>query len=92
MVRGVRREVKHVDQKFVENVLEMLGEVPTGQIVAQIRNQRVRANVNVPQLMGRLAFAAQCASQDLPTSYQRMHGALDLIMALGGYAEIPANY
>ena len=85
--------MKHVDKRFVEEeVLEMLGEVPTRQIVAWIKSHRARSNVNVPQLMGRLAFAAQCASQDLPTGYERMHGALDLIMELGGYAEIPARY
>jgi hypothetical protein len=85
-------EVNHMDKRFVEDVLEMLGEVPTGQIVARIKSQGARSNVSVPLLMGRLAFAAQCASQDLPSSYQRMHGALDLIMALGGSAEMPATY
>ncbi len=80
-----------MNKRFVEDVLEMLGEVPTGQIVARIKSQGIRSNVNVLRLMGQLAFAAQCASEDLPTRYQRMHGALDLIMALGGYAEITAN-
>ncbi len=74
-------------KKLHSEILDLVGEVPTEVIVKKIRSSRV----DTLALVGRLAFNAKCASQDLeahpvePADRMRFYAILDLIMALGGY-------